>query len=169
MVASLSVIQQNQLVWDDLRRRLAAADAAAEHAQHEAEGTRNTLKQVLREEADEQDLLRSQLKQQQEEHQQQLQLQQASFQQQLQEQQDRHQQQHQQQHDQHQQQMAEAVAAATVAERRRLRREIVPGLLVLEETGRRVRQRLEADLQSTQDFVWEALQDPAAVRRRLGM
>ena len=163
-------------------RLLAAASESARRAREEVDTAYSALRGVAAAEAAEQDALRDQLRQQQQQQQQQQLEHQQELQQQLEQQHQQHQQELQQQHEQqqqqqlaqqqqHEQQLAAAVAAATAAEKARLRGTVGPTLLLLQASEQRQTRRvavLEAELDETRAFVFEALANPRATRRRLG-
>ncbi len=121
-------------------------------------------------------------REQQQQHQQQLQQQQRQHEEQLHQQQLDHQQQLQQQQQQHEEQQATAVAtaaaAAKAAERARMQAGLAPGLLVVQEEGRKRRRELaeatrlsevlDEELQVTREMVFDLLDEPSATRQRFG-
>jgi hypothetical protein len=170
--------QQQQQQLDYLRHCYDAVVEEARRGRDEIEALHGNLRAVAMAEAEEQDQLRSQLKQQQ----QQLQQLQQQHAEQQQQQQQQHAAELQKQAVDHAAELAAAVAAATtaatLAERSRLRATVGPGLLVLEETSRQQRRRLaEAvrvessmteELETTRQLVFQLLDDPTDMRLALG-
>ncbi len=91
----------------------------------------------------------------------------------------KHRQQLEVQQQQHAEQLAEAVAAAKVAERDRLRASVGPVLTAMQlqqerqvqeaARAKQMREALEAELVATRQLVFDALHDPDEVRLRLGL